>query len=32
MPVGMAHLSAAVRAEFLKSDRLIDESRFIWQE
>jgi SpoVK/Ycf46/Vps4 family AAA+-type ATPase len=29
-PVGMPHLLSAIRTEFLKSDRLIDESKFDW--
>jgi ATP-dependent 26S proteasome regulatory subunit len=29
-PVTMPHLLTAIRTEFLKSDRLIDESKFMW--
>jgi hypothetical protein len=31
-PVTMSHLLNAIRTELLKSDRLIDESKFLWEE
>jgi SpoVK/Ycf46/Vps4 family AAA+-type ATPase len=31
-PVCMPHLLSAIRTEILKSDRLIDDSQFIWPE